>query len=214
MFDGNFDYTFETEGMYTLAISAHGYFLAGDDALAGYIDYRIVGPAFRDEYGADADHADWQLTRTVSHGEVSNVSVDTLGTPATPNPGEAEACTYLWPPNHEFVEVGITADASQDALVFSSEGDGELNEDGLRDATFDEQGSLSLRAERSGEGVGRVYLVVTSSKSGLDCSTVVVPHDKSQASMAIIEEEAALAEAFYLLTEEAPEGYSLITSFP
>jgi hypothetical protein len=112
------------------------------------------------------------------------------------------------------VEVGITADASQDALVLCSETDTEVNEDGLPDAIFDEKGSLWLRAERSGEGIGRVYLVVTSSESGLDCSTVVVPHDKSQASMAIIEEEAALAEAFYLLTGEAPEGYSLVASFP
>lgn len=210
--DGYFDHTFVTEGTYTLAISANGYWLTGEDALAGYIDYRIVGAAFRDEDGNDLDHADWQLTLTVSEGEVSNVSVDTLGTPATPNPVDAAACTYLWPPNHELVDVGMPFDPTVDVLVYSSELDEEANEDGLADAVFDEQGALCLRAERSGEGIGRVYLITISSESGFECCTVVVPHDKSKAGMAIIEEEAVLAEASCLLTGEAPEGYSLVAS--
>ena len=148
IFDGNFDYTFGEEGNYTLAISANGYFLTAEDALAGYIDYRILGPAFRDQDGEDADHADWQLTLTVSHGAISNVLVDTLGTPATPNPVEAAACTYLWPPNHELVDVGMPFDPTVNVMVFSNEPD----EDDAPDAVFDEHDALWLRASAAAKG--------------------------------------------------------------
>ncbi len=85
------------------------------------------------------------------------------------------------------------------------------------DVVFDEGGTLWLRAERRGEGIGRVYLIVVLSGEGdgegiVECCTVVVPHDKSKARMAAIEEEAALAEALCLITGEAPEGYSLVGS--
>ena len=120
-FDGNFDYTFDADGTYTLAISANGYFLTPEDALAGYIDYRILGPAFRDADGNDADHADWQLTLNVEGGVVFNVQVNTLGSPATPNPVVACASTSLWPPNRKLVSVGLNLDPAFDWLVSSNE---------------------------------------------------------------------------------------------
>ena len=201
--DGNFDCTFDAAGTYTLAISANGFWLTAADAVAGYIDYRIVGPAFRNELGEAIDHADWQVTLTVGRGSVSNVRVDTLGTPATPNPAQASACTYLWPPNGELVAI---TDVPQDAdriRVYSNEATGDLGPD----AVLDEAGGLWLRAERAGEGFGRVYLIVAEFADEIDCCTVVVPHDKSAASMELIEMEAALVELEWVEYGSPPDDY-------
>ncbi len=209
-FDGNFDYTFEVAGTYTLAISANGYFLTPEDALAGYIDYRIVGPALRGAGDTESDHADWQLTLNVADGYVFNVRVNTLGTPATPNPDVAAACTYLWPPNHRMQSVGLDLDAAYDLLVFSNDPSADP-----ADIALDNDGGLQLRAERSGDSIGRVYLVValTPEEDGgdlIDCCAVVVPHDKSEGSMMDIETEAALAQLICLINNAPPAGYELI----
>ncbi len=208
--DGNFDYMFEVAGTYTLAISANGYFLTPEDALAGYIDYRIIGPAFRDANGDPVDHADWQLTLNVLRGSVSNVRVNTLGMPATPNPVAAAACTYLWPPNHRMQSVGLDLDPSYDLLIFSNDPSADPT-----DVAIDNDSGLQLRAERSGGSIGRVYLVIalTPEEEGaelIDCCTVVVPHDKSEASMMDIEAEAILAQFECLHNNTPPDGYQLI----
>lgn len=205
-FDGNFDYTFETAGTYTLAIAPNGFFLTPEDALAGFIDYRISGPAFRDANGDDADHADWQLTLTVDHGAVSNVRVNTLGMPATPNPVEAVACTYLWPPDSQLVGVGLFSQPDTQLLVYCNEADATAN-----DVAVDIDGSLQLSAERAGDGTGRIYLVLLVTDNGnnevIDCCAVVVPHDKSQAAMDQIEYEAAIAQMECLDNHEPPSSF-------
>ena len=209
-YDGNFNYTFEEAGTYTLAISANGYFLTPENALAGYIDYRIVGPAFYAADGSPADHADWQLMLTVDHGSVSHVRVNTLGTPATPNPVEAAACTYLWPPDQQMVSVGLSVAPTQELLVFSNE-----PSENSADAALNANGGLLLRADRSGNGFGRVYLVVAVTRDGeggesVDCCAVVVPHDKSKDANQTIEEEAAWAQMECLVNQAPPDGYKLI----
>jgi hypothetical protein len=169
--------------------------------------YRIVGPAFRDAYGNDADHADWQVTMKVSRGSVSNVQVDTLGEPATPNPMNASACFYLWPANGELVAITTVPPNADDILVYSNEAD---ESETVPDAVIDEDGSLWLRAERDGSGIGRVYLVVAVFADEVSCCTVVAPHDKSVAAITAIEFEAALAEMECLIGGAAPDGYALI----
>ena len=208
--DGNFDYTFQTGGTFTLAISANGYFLTPEDALAGYIDYRIIGPAFRDANDDDGDHADWQLTLNVLSGYVYNVRVNTLGVPATPNPAVAAACTYLWPPNQKMVGVGLDLDPSYELLIYSNDPSADAG-----DVSIDEAGGLQLRAERDDDEIGRVYLVVAvSTDEGggelIDCCAAVVPHNKSAAAMSAIEAEAAIAQIDCLIDGAAPDGYELL----
>ena len=62
-------------------------------------------------------------------------------------------------------------------------------------------GTLRLRNERFGDGGGRVYLIVTtatdtSGNQAHSCATVVVPQDRSAASIASVNSQAAAASAF------------------
>jgi hypothetical protein len=104
----------------------------------------------------------------------------------------AAGCS-LWPPDHRLVEVGLVT--AQDALsgsagapvvtVTSNEpatgtGDGDLEPDVLITG-----GAVQLRAERAGNGTGRVY-TITATASDLAgntasaTATCKVPHDRRQ----------------------------------
>jgi HYR domain-containing protein len=96
----------------------------------------------------------------------------------------------LWPPNHKWVDVKISADLEGGCSestswsivgVTSNEsdngtGDGNTSPDWL--ITGDH--TLKLRAERSGNGGGRIYTVLVRSADSADSSTVnvTVPHDR------------------------------------
>jgi hypothetical protein len=98
----------------------------------------------------------------------------------------------LWPPNHKFVAVGITgvSDADDDVTITINRvtqdeptkglGDG----DTAIDAVINGNGTVLLRAERSGKGNGRVYHVhftasdLEGSASGM--VTVCVQHDRNK----------------------------------
>lgn len=106
----------------------------------------------------------------------------------------------LWPPNHNMVDINITANAEDDsglpvtlsAIVSSNElqeglGDGDMAPDWTEPVIDNDTGtiSLQLRAERSGSENGRVYTVaVTATDSSNNSSTanveVIVPHDKKK----------------------------------
>jgi hypothetical protein len=117
--------------------------------------------------------------------------------------------TLLWPPNHQLVNVGLELlELSDDQdpaptteiFVYSDEavndtGDGNTEEDAV-DVDFD---TLQLRAERSGNGDGRVYLIVivatdASENETVACHTVVVPKSLSRKDRDAVEDQAALAE--------------------
>ena len=122
--------------------------------------------------------------------------------------------------NHKLVDVGLGIAVSDDqddnptveVLVYSDEpqdadGDGNTAEDAIDDGE-----TLWLRAERSGGGDGRVYLIVViatdaAGNVGFDCCTVTVPHDKSKASRNSVDQQALAAEAATLIDGAAPAGF-------
>ena len=108
--------------------------------------------------------------------------------------GVKASAAELWPPNHKLVTVTLSGatDPDGDATVVAvttvtqdedldSEGDGNTEPDAARVTGHPEQ--VQLRAERSGQGDGRVYRVsflVTDGKGGSCTGTVFVgvPHDQ------------------------------------
>jgi len=130
--------------------------------------------------------------------------------------------SMLWPPNHDMVNVGLSASASSacDAnpalgvKVYSNESETADTGDGpfSPDAKDIAPGTLELRSERMGTGNGRVYLIIAtgsdhSGDTGTACTSVVVPHDQSKASVATVEAAASAAVATCKSTGLPPAGY-------
>ncbi len=123
----------------------------------------------------------------------------------------------LWPPNHRLVNVGlgVTVDPPDAALHLQVYAD-----DGAvpADVAAIGPGTLQLRAERQGNGSGRVYLIVvtatTSGGTSFDVCTVAVPHDQSARSIAAAQQQAADAAAYYREFQTAPPGYALLGEGP
>jgi hypothetical protein len=223
--DGNFTYTFAAAGEYVLAVGStlpDFSLFTQAEVLQGY---RLDFDWPRISFGLGMQHGDWQVTFNILAGSVTGIVVDTLGNPATPNPNSPPqvACAVdtdtLWSPDQSFVDAGLGFDTSDDTdaapavrvFVYS-------NEEGADDVQLGAEG-LELRAERRGNGDGRVYLIVvvatdSAGATGFDCCTVVVPHDASEASEALIALEADLAELTCHETGAPPEGYALLGSFP
>jgi hypothetical protein len=106
--------------------------------------------------------------------------------------------TILWPPNHQMVDIQITANAADNsggivtlsAIVSSNEpeegtGDGDMSPDWTEPIIDHESGiiTLQLRAERSGSGDNRVYFITISATDESDNSSsttleIIVPHNK------------------------------------
>jgi len=107
----------------------------------------------------------------------------------------------LWPPNHKFVDVTITGEAidicdidlgidvSIEVIDAEGGGGGPEHEPDYEivSVTIDEDGYIeivvSLRAERSGKGDGRIYRITAevtdgSGQSSSDTVEVLVPHDR------------------------------------
>jgi hypothetical protein len=141
------------------------------------------------------------LTLQVSDGinppVSSSVTVDIIDTIA-PTLAPAPDKTILWPPNHKMVTVTIFANASDNsglpvnltASVASNEpqdglGDGDTPQDWTTPVIHNGIITLQLRAERSGKGNGRIYIVtvVATDQSGNSSAATVnisVPHDKGK----------------------------------
>jgi hypothetical protein len=99
----------------------------------------------------------------------------------------------LWPPNHKYVTVSpniSVTDACVESVTVqrvsaaSSEPDNGLGDgDTAGDVVLNAGGALSLRAERSGAGSGRVYTITYEARDIAGNSTtasasVIVPHNK------------------------------------
>ena len=104
----------------------------------------------------------------------------------------------LWSPNNKLTDVGLTVTATDNSgsatttvTVYSDEDDG---------ATSDASGMLLLRAERSGTGDGRFYLIkVTATdpygNTSSTCLTVLVPKSQSAAHVASVQAQASAAQS-------------------
>lgn len=128
---------------------------------------------------------------------VGAVTVYACCGPGTPPPTIDEltaSVECLWPPNHKMVTVDLTADITGDpgSLTWgivgasSSEADNGLGDgDTEGDIAFDYYAqSIGLRAERSGLGEGRDYLITVMANDigGQAFATVkvCVPHDQGK----------------------------------
>ncbi|MFN0009795.1 MAG: hypothetical protein ACKVXR_18020 [Planctomycetota bacterium] len=140
-------------------------------------------------------------------GAISSIAV----VPAPVEPPEVSCALesgLLWPPNHELLDVGLGVSVAHDApttltvAVYSDEDDSAPGSGRhAPDAVDVAVGTLRLRAERSGSGDGRVYLIVARAEDkfgnvGFDCCTVVVPSAQDAESLSSVHAQAAAAEAF------------------
>ena len=135
---------------------------------------------------------------------------------------------FLWPPNHNLVDVGLQVDVHSDPNathtlnieVFSDEADVTPASARFSPDASQMCSSLRLRSERSGRGDGRVYLIVVSVKDTDNATgffhwhycvfSVVVPHDLSDKSIASVRAQAQSAEDYWEAHTLPPPGYVLV----
>jgi hypothetical protein len=90
----------------------------------------------------------------------------------------------LWPPNHRYVDVEVTASAGDVVIltVTSNEPDnGKGDGNTIEDIVIIDNDSLRLRAERSGRGSGRIYTITYKVDDGVEnVVAVVVPHSQKK----------------------------------
>ena len=99
----------------------------------------------------------------------------------------------LWPPNHKMIPIAVTVSATDDydpnptlvlALISVNESDDTVGDGNtVNDTKVDEDGTIYLRAERSGTGGSRIYTITyeatdASGNSASASATVTVPHDQ------------------------------------
>jgi hypothetical protein len=131
--------------------------------------------------------------------------------------------------NHDLVNVGLVSTATDQCEgdlpvtvnVFGDEDDQEnTGFPDSPDAKDIATGTLQLRAERRGNGDGRVYLIVTratdsSNNSAFDCCTVAVPHSSSAADQTDATRQATAAQSYCLAHNGMPPpGYFVIGDGP
>jgi hypothetical protein len=138
------------------------------------------------------------------------------------------ATSTLWPPNHNLINVGLSATSTgicpgnRQVTVFSDEPDVDPLTDGdmSPDAKNIALGTLRLRSEREDSGNGRVYLIVVRTSDGtgngaFSCSTVTVPANQSAAGKSSVAAQAAAAKTFCTTNAGAPPpGFVLVGNGP
>lgn len=139
-----------------------------------------------DDCGNSTSKTQMIYVRDTTRPDISNVSP----TPAV-----------LWPPNHKMVDVVINYDAvdncSQVTSVLTISSNEPENGTGDGDTGPDmeviDDHNIKLRAERAGNGNGRIYTITITSTD--DCgnvatttTTVLVPHNNITAPLAIVRE--------------------------
>ena len=134
--------------------------------------------------------------------------------------------TQLWPNNHNLINVGLTASATDNCdsnltlvvRVFGDEDD-TPPADHSPDAKNIGTGTLRLRSERNDTGNGRVYLVVVTATDSAGnvgrCSkTVIVPFGQSAGEIQSVLNQAAAAKTFFDTNGTPPPGYFVIGDGP
>jgi len=134
------------------------------------------------------------------------------------------AISTFWSPNHDLVNVGLAASATDNCpdpvtfnvTVYGDEddqtdtGDGNFSPDAKNVAS----GTLRLRSERQGNGDGRVYLIVIaatdhSENTTTACQTVVVPKSQAQKEITSVNAQATAARNYCIANGTPPPGYVL-----
>ena len=165
-------------------------------------------------------------TITVTASAANNTPVTEIlhvtATSAAVNVTSSVATASLFPPNHDMINVGLTATASTacDAsptlgvTVYSTESDTGAPSNGnfSPDAMNIAPGTLQLRAERDPQDNGRVYLIVSKGADhfgdrGFSCTAVTVPKDQSSASIAAVNAMANTAVHACMPNGMVPAGY-------
>jgi hypothetical protein len=139
------------------------------------------------------------------------------------------ATTQLMQNNHDLINVGLTASATDncsgttlDVKVYGDEDDETPTDSGgtvfSPDAKNIAVGTLRLRAERRDSGDGRVYLIVVTATDASGnvtrcCKTVTVPKSQSAKDKASVAAQAAAAASF-CNTGAPPPGYFVIGDGP
>ncbi len=137
--------------------------------------------------------------------------------------------SQLWPANHNLINVGLTASATDNCdssltlvvRVFGDENDEQPTNDGIHspDAKNIGIGTLRLRSERLDNGNGRVYLIVvtatdSSGNVGRCSKTVTVPFGLSAGEIQSVLNQAAAAKTFFDTNGTPPPGYFVIGDGP
>lgn len=150
-----------------------------------------------------------------------SIIVEFEGGDVTPPSVDASVVSdALWPPNHKFVDTGLSILVEDDqdpnplveVFVYSDEAaDAKGSGNTAVDATDDGE-VLEVRSERSGKGDGRVYLIGVvatdaSGNVGWDCATVTVPKSNGKKWVESVEAQALAAEAIFLFDGTIPEGF-------
>jgi hypothetical protein len=136
------------------------------------------------------------ITLVVNDGIVDSYP-DTVTITVIDTPPEITSITAspdtLWPPNHKMVEVSVDVSAADNCdpnpvcmiiSVTSNEPEDALGDGATApDWEITDDLTVNLRAERSGQGSGRVYTITvqctdTSNNSATASATVTVPHDQ------------------------------------
>ena len=129
-------------------------------------------------------------------GNLHTIPIEFDTTP--PDVSCSVAVPTLFAANNALVDVGFNAISSEANLYIQVYSD-ERAIPRLADATY-ENGILKLRARRDPGSDGRVYLIVVTSKdqcgnTGVCCTTVVIPQNGSEASLAAVQAQAATAQS-------------------
>jgi len=143
------------------------------------------------------------------------------------------SCSVVMPvlnqTDHKLVSVGLRSDAVDQCEgvlpvtvnVFANEDDdGTGDGNSSPDATDIAVGSLQLRAERKGDGDGRVYLIIpeatdSSGNRGFGCCTVTVPHSSAPSAQLSVQAQATAARAFCQANAGTPPaGYFAVGDGP
>jgi hypothetical protein len=134
---------------------------------------------------ADPSANSAQVTRTVIVQDTTQPQFNLSVTP-----------TVLWPPDHQMIKITptwtLTDNCDQSSQVIlvsitSSEPDDDKGDGSTTgDIQVNPDGSIYLRAERSGIGTGRIYTITCqavdgSGNSTVHSATVIVPHDQAGA---------------------------------
>lgn len=137
------------------------------------------------------------------------------------------ATAVLWPPNHELVDVGLTLSTTDNSSAVTTQLTVYSDEDDLMrgsgnhspDSKYAAPATLRLRAERSGNDDGRIYLVLITARDAAAntsrrCLTAIVPKSQSASKIQSVIDRAQAVAALCQATGLPPAGFLVVGDGP